>query len=367
MSNHKPVISAAQIGFLLAANRIATMVVFLPIVSSTPGGEKDAWIAAAIVGLCGYMTYGLHIYLAQRHPDLTLIQICVSLLGNWGGGLVSVVFLAFFLQVSIILMRSFAEVLNTAIMPETPVPVFIVYITFAAAFCVHRGLEGIVRANSITLLITIASLVLIIVLVTKEAHYEGLRPVLEQGWRPIWIRTVVPIAWTGEVILVSMLFPYVSDKKNVLKYALVANTVSSVLLVALSIMVVSVFGAEEAKNLTLAVFSLTRMVSIAQFFERIEAVMVAVWISLLLTKISIYLYAGVTGIGQWLGLKTYKFLIIPMAAFSMILAVTSYDSLSKFVYSLSPHNFGVYANIIEIMLPAFLIVMSIIRKRKKAV
>lgn len=365
-NKHKPSISAAQLAFLLAANRIATMVVFLPVISRVPGGEKDAWIAATIVMMCGYAIYGLHIYLAGRHPNLTLIQMCAALLGKWGGGVFSFIFLAFFLQVSVLLMRGFAEVLNTAIMPETPVTVFIVFITFAAVFCVSQGLEAIVRANSITLLITLASLLLIVVLVAKEAHIDGLRPMLEQGWGPVWNRTIVPIAWTGEVILLTMLFPHVSDKKNVLKYALWANTVSGVLLIVLAVMVVSVFGGQEAKNLTLPVFSLTRMVSIAQFLERIEAVMVAVWISLLLTKISIYLYAGVTGVGQWLALKSYKFLIVPLAAYSMIMAASSYDRLANFVYSIYPHNFGVYANLIEIVMPLLLIVVSMIRKKRIA-
>ncbi|MCP1310890.1 GerAB/ArcD/ProY family transporter [Paenibacillus tyrfis] len=360
----KPVISASQVGLLIAANRIAMMVVFLPVVTQISGGAKDAWIASAISGLCSFFIVWLNVYLAQRHPGLTLVGICRKLLGPWAGSGLALIFLWFFFHISILLMRDFAEVLSNALMPETPLPVFIFYVTLAAIFCVHRGLEGIVRANNITMPISVITLVFILLLVSKEIHLDGLLPLLDDGWLPVLKRTVIPIAWSGEAVLVSMLYPYVHDKDKVMRYAMLANLGAMVLLILLSAAVIGVFGANEAPNLSLAVFSLTRMISIARFLERIEAVMVAAWISLLLTKISIYLYAGVTGVGEWMKLKTYRFLITPMAALAMILAVASFDSLADVLYSTSPHNFGIYAITIEAALPALLVALSILRQRK---
>lgn len=363
-TSNKPTISAAQVGLLIAANRIATMVVYLPVVSQTSAGAKDAWIAAALTGIGGFFIVWLNVYLARRHPNRTLVGICRDVLGTWGGAFVALIFLWFYLHISIILIRDFAEVLNNALMPETPIPIFIIFVTFAAVFCVYRGLEGIVRANAITLPVSVFSLLLIIALVSKEIHLDALLPVLEDGFGPVWKRTVVPIAWTGEVFLVSMLFPYVRDQNKVMRYALLANMASMILLILLSVAVVGVFGADEAPNMSLAVFSLTRMISIARFLERIEAVMVAAWISLLLTKITIFLYAGVTGTGEWLGLKTYRILIVPMAAFAMISAFVSFDSFADLLYSTSAGNFGIYAIAIEVALPAMLLAISVLRLRR---
>ncbi|GAA3328160.1 hypothetical protein GCM10020331_071010 [Ectobacillus funiculus] len=45
-----------------------------------------------------------------------------------------------------------------------------------------------------------------------------------------------------------------------------------------------IFGPIEAAHLTLPVYSLVRMISIGNFLERIEAIMVAVWIGLIFIK-----------------------------------------------------------------------------------
>ncbi|QNK57083.1 endospore germination permease [Paenibacillus sp. PAMC21692] len=360
----KPTINAFQLALLIVANRVASMTVFLPVVTRMTGGGRDAWIAAIISGVVSCGIAWLVVSLSRRHPDLTLIGMNKHLLGKWIGGLVSIIFLYYFLHVSIILIRDFAEVINTSLMPETPVTVFIACMTVASVYCVYKGLEGIVRTNSITLPFAVASIVLILVIVTGAFHSEELLPLLDDGWNPIWVRAIVPTAWSGEVILVTMLYPYIADKTNVMRFTIWSEIIVTVLLVFLAIFVVGVFGAREAVDMTLAVFSLARIVSIGDFFERIEAVMIAIWISTFLTKTSIFLYIGVQGTGEWLGIKGKKILIIPLAITAMILATVSYDSIADLVFSLSPRNWGSFALFTGAALPMILLMVSIIREKK---
>lgn len=355
----QPKISAMQLCLLFIANRVAIMTVFLP-----GSGIKNAWISALLSGCGGLLLTWMIVKLAQYYPNQTLVQICITLLGKWVGGVFVFLFLWFFLDISTIIIRQFAEIITTAIMPETPLAFFIIFIVIAVIFAVHRGMEAILRTNAIMLPVSLASILILLVLVRKEISFDALKPLFEDKWISIFENSVVSLAWFGEIIILPMFFPYVQDKNKVLSYSLYSVLISTTFLVLLVITVIGVFGVEEANNLTLPVFSLVRMVSVANFLERIEAVMVAVWISLLYTKISIYLYAGVIGVGQWLHLKSYRFLIIPMALIAVVLTYTSFESMADIKHFISPINWGIIGIFIGFILPTILFIIASFKRRK---
>ena len=365
-SQIQPRINALQLSFILLANRLAVMTVFLPTLWATEN-SRDTWISSLLSCIGGMMITYIVVTLSNRNSKLTLIQICTTIFGKWVGGFVSLLYLWFFLHISLITIRAFAEILNTALMPETPIQIFIIYIVLAAIFSVYRGLEAIARTNLLILPGSIISLLLILILLAKDFHLELLKPIAENGWKPIITGTVVPISFFGEGILISMLFPYVEDKQNVMKYSMGAVLIGAFFLTILNVAVMSIFGPIEAENLTLPVYSLVRMISIGHFLERIEAIMVAVWIGLLFIKICIFLYAGVRGTGQLLHLKMNKFLIIPFSSIALILSYTSFNNLSEIKHFFTPKQWGAYSLTLEFLIPCILLVGSFFRKRKNAV
>lgn len=358
-----PKISAGQLGLILISIRIAVMTVFLPVAWATQS-PRDAWISALLSALGGFFITYVIVMLSKRHPHESLVEICRTLLGKWAGGVLSILFLIFFLNVTVIIVREFAEILNNAIMQETPVSVFIIYVMIAVIFAVSLGVEAIVRVNAITLPISLFSLFLILVLLIKNYHPEALLPILENGFRPAITGTIVPVALFGEIILLLMLHPYVHNQRKILLYSMFAEFVTMIYLVGLILAVIAVVGAREAANLTMPVFTIVRMISIADFFERIESIMVAVWISLLYAKMCIYLYVSVIGTGQLLRLKSYKNLIIPFGTTVLILANQSFTSIGDIKY-FTGNYWSYYAIIFEYVFPCFLLVISFYRKGTK--
>lgn len=362
----QPKINAKQLCCILLANRVSVMVVLLPAIWATTN-SRDTWISSLISGFGGMVITYVVVTLSKRYPRHTLIQICIALFGKWIGGLLSFLYLWFFLHLSFIIIREFAEILNIALMPETPIQVFIIYVILAVIFAVYRGLEAIARTSVIILPSSLASLLIILILLEKEFHLELLKPIAENGWMPIMMGSIVPISLFGEAILIPMLFPYVQDQHKVLRYSMLAVLIGTFFLVALNAAVMSLFGPIEAANLTLPVYSLVRMISIGHFLERIEAIMVAVWVGLLFIKMCIFLYAGVLGTGQWLRLKTTKFLIIPFGGVALILSYTSFKNLSELKHFATPKHWGAYSLTLEFLIPCILLAVSFYRKRKRAI
>ncbi|MGC5328499.1 GerAB/ArcD/ProY family transporter [Brevibacillus sp. SYSU BS000544] len=359
---YAPKISALQLALLVMSSRIAVMTVFLPVIWAK-GDPKNAWIAAILAGTGGVFITWIATVLAEKHPDHSFIQIIQKLLGKWLGRVLSFIFLWFFLHIASITTRQFADILETALMPETPIPVFIIYITIAVIFSVNRGLEAIAKVAAIATPFSIVSLLFISVLNKQYFEINALLPVLEDGWSGVIYSSIIPLAWFGEVVIILMVHPYVRDKHLVKPYCLLSVVVSTILLVIMAIIVVAVFGADEASQLTLPLFAYVRLIEVADFFERIEAILVAVWISLLFSKICIYLYVGVIGVGQWLNLTVTRPLILPMAASPIIYAYVSFESIAEMKQYLTPEHFGYYALVLETAIPLLLLLLSYLHPR----
>ncbi|MGD8190737.1 GerAB/ArcD/ProY family transporter [Brevibacillus ginsengisoli] len=362
---YTPRITAMQLSLALIASRASVMAVFLPVIWAK-GDPKNGWVISILSGVGGMLLIWMSVKLSEMHPNKTLIEITQSLLGKWVGGVVSVIFLWFFLHIATIMTRQFAEILNVALMPETPIQVFIICITLAVIFAVSRGLEAIAKVTALTTPLSILSLFLIVLFNKKNYEISALLPVLENGWSGVLYGSIVPLAWFGDVFLIMMLFPYVKDKPKVKPYTLLSIVVTTILLVLLSGGVIGVFGPEEAGQLTLPLFSFVRMIEVASFFERIEAVLVAIWISIIFSKICFYLYIGIQGTGQLFKLQAKRFLIIPMGICPIVLAKLSFKNLADLKYFLTPGYFGIYALSIEIIFPLLLLLITLLKPKERA-
>lgn len=67
-----------------------------------------------------------------------------------------------------------------------------------------------------------------------------------------------------------------------------------------------------------------RYISIADFFENLDSVVMTVWILGMYVKISVFYYATVLGTSQWLELSDYRPIVIPIG---MLIAALSFWSM----------------------------------------
>jgi len=360
-SAYKPNIRAWQLSVILIASRVAFLTVFLHVFENHTH-PKDAWLSATLSSIIALFITVMIVFLSKRHPDLSFVEMCMELLGTWGGRLVSFIYLWFFLHIAYLSVRQFSEVIHMTMMPETPVSFLNIVMTIAIIFTVTRGLKAIAQTSSLTVPISIALILFTLILFIKDIRMEALLPVMEKGIKPVLFGSLVPAILYGESLLILVFFPYVKDKHNMLSLSIIASIFSSILFIFVTIIVISVFGANEAKKITFPLFSLTKIMSISNI--RYEALMIYVWTVLLFVKATIYFYASVISIGQWLSLKSYKGLIIPVGVFILIFSFEAFESTRDIINFFSQKYYILLAYTIEILVPLLLIFISILRKRK---
>lgn len=61
-----------------------------------------------------------------------------------------------------------------------------------------------------------------------------------------------------------------------------------------------------------------RYITIADFLQHIESLIIAIWIFGIFVKISVFLYISVTSTAEWFGMRNYKPLVWPLSLLSLV-------------------------------------------------
>ncbi|MFE5324655.1 GerAB/ArcD/ProY family transporter, partial [Paenibacillus sp. NPDC056579] len=115
-------------------------------------------------------------------------------------------------------------------------------------------------------------------------------------------------------------------------------------------------------NFTYPVMQAARLVSIADFLEHVESVVVVIWVAGAYLKIAIYYYVLVLGTAQWLNLSNYKPIVFPLGVLLLVFTLWASPSLqdhSNFVSKAAPF----YSSLVQILIPLLLLLIVYIRNK----
>lgn len=346
MQLEKGRISGRQMMALIILGRIVSITITFPLITGL-SPVQDAWLAG-LVSLAVAIPFLVWIIkLAEWFPDKTIIEYAIEALGPFFGRIIGAAVLIYLIWDIVVATRSLGDSLTVAIMPETPILVFIIVLLAIAANAARCGLEVFSRMGENSLFVVLAFVLLIWVLPYEKTDFLRLKPVLSQG--PLWLirPSISSFSFYTELIVLGLIVPYLNKRDEALKYSLLGLLISGVILVVFAILVVAVFG-PTANGLTMPPYSLTRMITIARFFERVEAISMGVWLLSSGINLATLLWAAAIGLAQIFNLKGYRFLVYPIAALAVPLSVVAFESIVELERFLEYDMWG-YLSIIMVL------------------
>ncbi|KKM10281.1 hypothetical protein SY88_14580 [Clostridiales bacterium PH28_bin88] len=351
-----------QAAFLLMFTTvIATAVLFVPAITAA-AAKQDGWLSLLVVAT----TYGLVVALVivklgLRFPDKTLVEYAPLVLGPFLGKLVGAGYIFWFVHVNAIIVREFGDFLLSAFLPETPLMAFNIILLLLAALAVKSGLEVICRANEFIIPLFFLSLAAIVALVAHNADFSNLLPLLEKGFKPVLRGGLAPSGWRGEIVVMMMILPYINYPDKTGRYLAASVVLIGVVLSLATVMTTAVMGG-LTEHLTFPFFSLARYIAVARFLERMEVLILVMWVAGVTIKVAVFYYAAALGAGQLLGLRDYRPVVLPIG---VILAAWShglYEDARELVVWLAT-IWPPYAYTFELIIPSLLLLVAVLRKK----
>ncbi|MGG1617558.1 endospore germination permease [Paenibacillus sp. NRS-1782] len=313
MNLEKDRISTTQmmiLGFLLLIGDTALV---YPTIMTT-GAHEDAWIAGLICIPLGLACIKLIVSASNIDPTKTIIELSLQGLGKWVGGAVALSYLFFFLLETSIYVREIEDFMCTQIYEGTPGGVIRSMAIILLVYGLRLGLETLGRAAQIFFPFFAFFLICLIVLLFPEAQIERIYPILNTPL-PDMLHTIMFGVFFpfGEMCVIFMVLPYVQKKSNTSRNILISLLIGAVALNLILFLSLTVLGAYFSEHEFYAAYILAQRINIANFLQRIEALMATTWIISTYFKTVLFFHAFVLGTAQILKLKSYRPLIFPVA------------------------------------------------------
>jgi hypothetical protein len=104
-------------------------------------------------------------------------------------------------------------------------------------------------------------------------------------------------------------------------------------------------------------YDLARYISVAQFLERIQILIVVMWMAGIIVKMAVFFHTSAIAAATTLGLKNYRVTLLPIFAGTIVISRVFYGDylrLTDFLFNIFPY----YGWAVELLIPALLFPMK---------
>ncbi|THF76369.1 GerAB/ArcD/ProY family transporter [Cohnella fermenti] len=281
----------------------------------TQGAGYASWLCLIVGWAIALAMMSLAVKVAEYEPDKFITQFGGRLVGRWLHGFVMAILLLFFLHVGASITREFQEFMSQIYFARTPDWAIAAIFTICCIYAVRSGIETLFRSAGAFMLMIVVLVLMAIIMVQNQFVWPMARAfVTHWELKPIYAGSVSSILTYNDMILVLFLYPHLQNKRKTRRTLMLASGISLVLQLLLLLSVLLLFGIHLTGHFTYPVLELYRMIRIGDFLDNLDPFFIAIWMTTLILKMSLYLYMASAGIGQLIGLKQSKPLVISVGA-----------------------------------------------------
>src|SRR5690625_1835717 len=240
-------LSKWQTSFILIITLpIMMQLIMLPLVLNVAGRDTliAIFISLPVAILLSYAIFRLRV----DFPDATISEISFSLIGKWGSRLIKLIFILYFLFLTILSFTALVDFVYIGFLPETPIIVLIVWFLIFFLYATSKGFKPIALTAGILALLSIFLWIIVFFLDLDKKDWSEMFPLFEFGWSPvIWGSLILTSIWMELLLLLCVPIKNIQQKRFYLFWAL------SILIVGLTMLsttnnIVTIFGLDQAKT-----------------------------------------------------------------------------------------------------------------------
>lgn len=324
-------------------------------------GGAAGWMIVLLSGILSLVGFAFIYFLIRKYPGKNIVEITRMISGSLLGTVIGLAFFLFFLTITSLILRQFAESFILSILPKTPISVIITCFLILLIYACLLGIETITRVAWFFGPYLLLGLAIILLFSMSQADLQHLVPILGTGPIPLLKASFVNTSLFSEILLFGLIAPLVTKKSKIFGIGVYSILIAIVINIAIVVIVVLVFNYVSAAKQIFPVFQLARLISVEEFLQRVEAVFVFLWFFTAAIQLSALFYGTVTSFAQAFRIKNYRPLSIPIAVLIFILSLIP-GSMTQAVH-LNDFQISNYYPVVAFGIPLILWLVSIIMKK----
>jgi spore germination protein KB len=334
---------------------------FLPAPLVKEAGQ-EAWLALVIAGFAGTLVAGVPATLvAVRHARLGPGQIARHLLGKWVGGLVSMLYAGGLLFIFGLCLRDIVDFTQMVLLPGTPGVAIVILFGGLCLYGIWHGLEPLVRVAFQTLVFMVVAAGTLPLLQLREISIKHVDPFLYRGWGALVRATFIALPWYTEIVAVMALVQHLKHPRKVWTWLAFGSAAAVVPLAMLTFHMTLSLGSELPGRFLYPMYYLVQLISVAKIIERIEIILVIIFLTGMFIKSSLYLYIASEATAHTFGLKDHRGAALLLVVIGGVTAHL-WGSTLNLIYWEDRTDFILLKLGLEVGIPVLLLTASVIRQ-----
>ena len=264
----------------------------------------DGWIAIAFAGLITALLICMIVATLKRFDNITIIEINNIIFGKYIGRVLSLFIIAYLTYTAVLMMRKFNDIIKISALRLTPSIVLTSFLIIPIVYLSWYGLKYICRYSTLKIIL-ILTVVLYYMLLLKYLRFTFLQPIGAAGGMKIIKVSFSPFTSFIGYELLTFIYPYIKDKKKVLKSALYANAFTVAFYIITVAFLTGFFGETMLEQLIYPVFSLARAYR-APVFERLDLFFISLWFPIMVSTVLVYYFCAYNSLKRLFNIENNK-------------------------------------------------------------
>lgn len=303
MNNKANEISSGQVFIFVVSGQIGFGILSMASTLAEDVGH-DGWIAIVIAGMITALLICLIVATLKRFNNISIIEINNIIFGKYIGRFLSVLIIAYLTYTAVLMLRNFNDIIRLSALRMTPPLILTSFIIIPIIYLSWYGLKYICRYSTLKIILVII-VILYFMLLVKYFRFTFLQPIGAAGIKKIIKVSFSPFTSFIGYELLTFIYPYIKDKKKLLKSALYANAFTVFFYVITVAFITGFFGEVMLEQLLYPVFSLARAYR-APVFERLDLFFISLWFPIMISTVLVYYFCAYNSLKKLFNIENNK-------------------------------------------------------------
>jgi spore germination protein (amino acid permease) len=284
-------------------------------------GGAGGWMIILLAGIFSLIGFYFLNSIIHQYPSQNIIQIAHQLTGKIVGTILGTAIFIFFLLLSSLLLRKFAESFILAILPRTPISVIMLFFLVLLMYAAFLGIETLSRVAWFFGPYLLIALLTILLFSLSQSSFQNLFPILGTGPGPILKSSLIHSSIFGEILLLGLIAPLIRERKKVFGVGIFSIIIAILINLVVTVTIILVFNFTTAEKIIFPIFQLARLINFGEFIQRVEAVFVFLWFFTAGIQLAGLFYGTIISFSETFNIKEYRPLIFPIAVIVLAISI----------------------------------------------
>lgn len=258
---------------------------------------------------------------------------------------------------------TFGQFITDVSFPETPQMISILFLGLLCIWGISKGIEVLGRFSRLFIYVPIVSLIIIILLLIPEMNPNNVRPILEEGMKPVLEGAFSVFTFPlVQIVVFSMAFSSFKRRKSSYTIYISGLLLGGIYLALLSITNILVLGVENATSTVYPTQASIARIHFGDILQRIEVIITTTFLLGGFIKLSILLLSICKGVTKVLNFKSYRFIVVPISLLILNLSYFQYDNTIHY-FNFNRDIWPYYTFPFQVILPIFIWVVVEIKTK----